>query len=87
MMLWRVAADILPTKDKKSRGSAQALIQCALCVVMLQNLFVSCHMVKVLRFNNDWGFKPNELPLTSASQLVDWVTSPLNHSFGDWKER
>ena len=63
---------------------------CALCgdaPETVLRLFVSCHMVKVLRFNNDWGFKPNELPLTSASQLVDWVTSPLNHSFGNWKER
>ena len=60
MMLWRVALDILPTKEKLSRFSIEPDLSCSLCGPSPESslhIFVECHISRALWFGSPWAFR------------------------------
>ena len=79
MVLWRVASDILPTKEKLIRFFPSTDSNCPLCDASPESslhLFVFCHTAKSLWAGNVWGCRPDAMQFYNPSQFINFLLSP-----------
>ena len=64
MFLWRVALNILPTKDKLTSFFLAMDPKCPLCDALPKSSlhpFVYCHAARFLWAGNEWGCRPDAM--------------------------
>ena len=80
MVLWRVASDILPTKEKLIRFFPSMDPNCRLCDASPKSslhLFVFCHAARSLWGGNVWGCRPNAMQFSNPGQFINFLVSPI----------
>ena len=78
MHLWRIAANVLPTKDVISQF-ANFEVGCPLCNLSDESsfhLFALCPISKSLWFRSQRGVKTDSLGLASIHDLINFFFSP-----------
>ena len=78
MHLWRIAANVLRTKDVISQF-ANFEVGCPLCNLSDESsfhLFALCPISKSLWFRSQWGVKTDSLGLASIHDLINFFFSP-----------
>ena len=79
MVLWRVASDILPTKEKLTRFFPAMDPKCPRCDASLESslhLFVYCHSTRFLWAGNEWGCRANAMQFDCLGQFINFLLSP-----------
>ena len=79
MFLWRIAANVLPTKENLMSRLDIHEPGCVLCsqeVESASHLFFSCPAVKALWFAACWGFKSEEIQLANTSDITKIILEP-----------
>ena len=78
--LWRIAANVLPTKEVISVCNGNIDGSCPMCNSALEtslHLFTVCLFTKSLWFQSHWGVRIDLLALGSTSDFVNFLLSPL----------
>ncbi|KAK9988528.1 hypothetical protein SO802_028767 [Lithocarpus litseifolius] len=78
MHLWRIAANVLPTKDAISQF-ANVEVECPLCNLSDESslhIFALCPIAKSLWFRSQWGVKTDLLGLSSIQDFINFLFSP-----------
>ena len=78
MHLWRITANVLPTKDVISQF-ANVEVGCPLCNLSNESsphIFALCPIAKFLWFHSQWGVRTDSLGLASIHYLVNFLFSP-----------
>ena len=76
MFLWRVSTNTLPTRDNLMQRMEVDNPNCLLCNTQAESpchLFFKCPIVKALWFAACWGFRSNEVPLSSHLDIVKLI--------------
>ena len=79
MLIWRIAADCLPTKANLARFLDIGDELCPLCKAEVESsihLFALCLVAKALWFNSQWGVKSDALGFFSNLELIQFLFSP-----------
>lgn len=79
MFLWRIVANVLPTRDNLSRRMGIRKTCCTICKQEEESpchLFLNCPITKVLCFTTCWGFKANESSINNPVDIVKLVIDP-----------
>ena len=79
MLLWRIAANVLPTRDNLSKRMTIRETCCTICKQEKESpchLFLNCPVAKVLWFTACWGFKANEYSIINPVDIVKLVIDP-----------
>ena len=79
MVLWRVAANCLPTKDKRLRYDANADTICHLCNSGQEStihLFIDCPLARALWFSSQWGIRIDNCELSTSTQFIHFLLIP-----------
>ena len=87
MYLWRVALDILPTKDKLTRFFPAMDPKCPLCDASPESslhLFVYCQAAWA---GNEWGCRPDAMQFDCPGHFINFLLSPQVslHGSTDWE--
>ena len=80
MFLWRVNTNTLPTRDNLMNRMEVDNPNCLLCNIQVESpchLFLKCPVAKALWFVACWGFRSNEVPLSSHLDIVKLILNPL----------
>ena len=80
MVLWRVASDILPTKEKLIRFFPSMDPNCPLCDASSKSslhLFVFCHAARSLWAGNVWGCKLDAMHFSNPGQFINFLVYPF----------
>ena len=78
MFLWRVASDILPTKDKLTRFFLAMDPKCPLCDASHESslhLFVYCQATRFLWAGNEWGCRPDAMQFDCPGLFINFLLS------------
>ena len=78
MHLWRIATNVLPTKDVISQF-ANVEVGCPLCNLFDESplhIFALCPIAKSLWFHSQWGVRTDSLGLASIHDLINFLFSP-----------
>ncbi|KAK9986266.1 hypothetical protein SO802_031217 [Lithocarpus litseifolius] len=78
MHLWRIAANVLPTKDVISQF-ANVEVECTLCNLFDESsfhIFALCPIAKSLWFRSQWGVKTDSLGFASIHDFINFLFSP-----------
>jgi hypothetical protein len=88
MHLWRIASNLLPTKDSMARYVPDIDTTCGLCEFSPEStihLFWHCPFARAVWFGSEWGLT---VPMNNALQLVEFLMSPqLSFSLPLWMQR
>lgn len=79
MFLWRIAANVLPTKDNLSRRMVINDPNCVICNVEVESpchVFLTCPMAKALWFASCWGLKAGEMNISTPVDIVKLILEP-----------
>ena len=79
MLIWRIAADCLPTKANLARCLDIGEVLCPLCKTEVESsihLFALCLVAKALWFNSNWGVRSDALGFSSTLELIHFLFSP-----------
>ena len=79
MFLWRVASDILPTKDKLTSFFPAMDPKCPLCDASPESslhLFVYCQAARFLWAGNEWGCRSDAMQFDCPGQFINFLLSP-----------
>ena len=79
MHLWRIAFNLLPTKDKLSEFSSSSDTSCPLCNVETESalhLFTHCHIARAIWFDNHWNIRIDRWQVQSSSHLIELLIDP-----------
>ena len=79
MMIWRIAASCLPTKDKISRFVDIDDVYCPLCRLETEtslHLFALCPVAKAIRFSSKWGLRMDSLGFSLEVDFIQFLCSP-----------
>jgi hypothetical protein len=74
MFLWRLASNLLPTKESLPRFANNVDISCSLyggCVEFVTHLFWDCSFARALWFGCMWGIRSDFIPVHSPMNLVE----------------
>ena len=80
MHLWRIAFNLLPTKDSLARFNPLLDPLYSLCSVGMESaihLFWDCPLARSLWFGSSLGIKTDIMPITSIVELLDMLLAPL----------
>ncbi|XP_075663049.1 uncharacterized protein LOC142632554 [Castanea sativa] len=78
-LLWRIAANLLPSKEIISRFNESMDLRCPLCssaVEITLHLFTVCPFSKSLWFQSQWGLRMDVLNFDSPLEFVKFLLSP-----------
>lgn len=78
MHLWRIAANVLPTKDVVSQ-IANVEVGCPLYNLFDESslhIFAVCPIAKTFWFRSQWGVRTDSLGLASIHDLINFLFSP-----------
>ena len=78
MFLWRIAANLLPSKEIISRFNESMNLCCPLCSSAMEttlHLFTVCPLSKSLWYQRQWGLKMEVLNFESPSEFVNFLLS------------
>ena len=79
MLIWRIAAEFLLTKDNLARVFEIRDALCPLCKLEIESLihlFVLCLVAKAIWFNSQQGVMTEALWFSSALELIQLFSSP-----------
>ena len=79
MVLWRVAANCLPTKDQRLRYDASADTICHLCNTGQEStihLFINCPLARALWFSSQWGIRIDNCKLSTPAHFIHFLLNP-----------
>ncbi|XP_023905690.1 uncharacterized protein LOC112017471 [Quercus suber] len=79
MLLWRIAANLLPSKDIISRFNESLDVCCPLCSSALEttlHLFTVCPFSKSLWYQSQWGLRMEVLIFESPLEFVNFLLNP-----------
>ncbi|XP_075640398.1 uncharacterized protein LOC142612167 [Castanea sativa] len=86
IVLWRVAANCLPTEDQRLRYDANADTSCHLCNTGQEStihLFINCPLARALWFNSqwgiridNWGIRIDNVELSTPAQFNHFLLNP-----------
>ena len=79
MTLQRIAANILPIRDKLHRFNSQVSQLCPLCeseVESPMHIFILYDFARALWFTSNQRIRANQLGFSSTTQLIDFLISP-----------
>ena len=79
MFLWRVASDILPTKDKLTSFFPAMDLKCPLCDASPKSslhLFVYCQAARFLWAGNEWGCRLDAMQFDCPGHFINFLLSP-----------
>ena len=79
MMIWRIAAGCLPTKDKLRRFVDIGDVYCPLCRLETKtslHLFALCLVAKVVWFNSKQGLRIDSFGFSSEVDFIQFLCSP-----------
>ena len=80
MTLQRIAANILPTRDKLNHFNSQVSQLCPLCESEAESsmhIFILCDFAKALWFTSNQGIRADRLAFSSTTQLIEFLISPI----------
>ena len=85
MLLWRIASDILPTRENLSKFNNEMDIACPLCGCEKEttlHIFTGCSFSKALWFGGWWGSRIDRMIFGSPVHLFNFVMDlPLMNPF------
>lgn len=79
LLLWRVGANALPTRDNLMIRMEVDNPNCLLCNQVLESpihLFFKCSAAKAIWFASCWSFKSDQVPLHSNLDMVKLILGP-----------
>ena len=79
MFLWRIAVDVLPTRENLSKRVEITDCKCILCgeeVDTLAHVFFRCPVARALWFACCWGFRADEVLINSNQDIIKMVLEP-----------
>ncbi|KAF3959544.1 hypothetical protein CMV_015649 [Castanea mollissima] len=79
MHLWRIAFNLLPTKDQLSEFSPSSDTSCPLYNVEAESalhLFTQCHIARATWFGNQWNLRIDRWHVQSLTQLIEFFIDP-----------
>ncbi|XP_030939755.1 uncharacterized protein LOC115964624 [Quercus lobata] len=79
MHLWRIAFNLLPTKDQFSEFSPSSNTNCPLCNVEAEStlhLFTQCHIAKAIWFGSQWNLRIDRWQVQSPAHLIELFIDP-----------
>ena len=80
MMIWRIAAGSLPTKDKLSRFVDVIDTYCPFCKMETEtslHLFALCPVAKAVWFDSKWGLRMDSFGFSSEVDFILFLVLPL----------
>ncbi|XP_015895749.1 uncharacterized protein LOC107429552 [Ziziphus jujuba] len=78
MFLWRLAVDVLPSKNTLFERTGKGDPCHAMCVFTketLSHLFIECLVAKAIAFCSKWGLKLNAVVTSNSQDLVRWCVN------------
>jgi hypothetical protein len=79
MLFWRIASDILPTRENLSKFNNEMDIACPLCGCEKEttlHIFTGCSFSRALWFGGWWGSRVDRMIFGSPVHLVNFVMDP-----------
>jgi hypothetical protein len=79
MLLWRIASNLLPTRDLTSRFDPQAELACPFCGMEKEtalHIFTKCHIARAVWYGSQWNIRIDCLHFDSTAQLIQSLLSP-----------
>ena len=90
MMLWRIVAGCLPSKDKLSRFIDIGNVYCPLCRLETEtslHLFALCLVAKALWFSSKWGLRMDSFGFSSEVDFIQFLySSPFTNQLSQKNE-
>jgi ribonuclease HI len=83
MLLWRIASNVLPTKDNLDQRLGVSDTACPLCNEAKEtiiHLFLECSIAKAIWFGSCWSIRVDTLPAANCTDIVKLVLEPPNSS-------
>jgi hypothetical protein len=83
MLLWRIASNVLPTKDNLDQRLGVSDTNCPLCNEAKEtiiHLFFECSVVKAIWFGSCWSIRVDTLQAANCTDIVKLVLEPPNSS-------
>ncbi|KAL0010997.1 hypothetical protein SO802_006105 [Lithocarpus litseifolius] len=79
MHLWRIAFNLLPTKDQLREFSPSSDTCCPLCNVEAESalhFFTQCHIARAIWFGSQWNLRIDKWQIHSPAHLIDLFIDP-----------
>ena len=79
MLQWRIASQLLPTKDILNRFMNNQDQRCPLCKNEQESvihIFLLCLVAKALQFGSNWGIHSELLLINGERELIDFILNP-----------
>ena len=83
MLLWRIASNVLPTKDNLDQRLGVSDTACPLCNEAKEtiiHLFFECSVAKAIWFSSCWSIRIDTLQVANYIDIVKLVLEPPNSS-------
>ena len=90
MHLWRIAFNLLPTKDQFSEFSPSFDTNCPLCNVEAEptlHLFTQCHIARAIWFGSQWNLRIDRWQVQSPAHLIELFIDPPSSTQLDKEQR
>ena len=90
MLLWRIASNLLPTKNNLDRFINPVDQCCPLCEIeqeSIVHIFVYCSVAKACWFGSRWSIKSEFLSINNGTQLVSFILNPPDNLFQSQDDR
>ena len=81
MLLWRIRANAIPTRENIQRRIQHVDPSCILCnaeVERSSHLFFECHFARALWTNSGWGLRINSDLLNPGEDILKLILNPPN---------
>nr|POF00550.1 putative ribonuclease h protein [Quercus suber] len=79
MHLWRIAFNLLPTRDKLREFSPSSESSCPLCndeTESAMHLFTHCHIARACWFGSRWNIRIDSWNVQSLAHLIEFLVEP-----------